>query len=101
SDGRWLDASSYPSDTSFTWYSLYDEENLYLYMYIQDSVIISGDTPGTAWLDDSVEMYFDGNNNKGGPVDGIDDVKIFVVPAPEEIDPIVSTGGYPPPPAGT
>jgi hypothetical protein len=71
-DGIWADASTQniipvgdPADASGSWQALYDSENLYVIADISDESLMNDS--GAAYLDDSVEFYFDGGNTKDGP----------------------------------
>ena len=47
-------------DSSFTVYTMYDDNNLYVAVDVADDKIIS-DNPDTPWLDDDVEIFIDGD----------------------------------------
>jgi hypothetical protein len=71
-DGIWADASTQYfvpvgdlADASGSWQALYDSENLYVIADISDESLMNDS--GAAYLDDSVEFYFDGGNTKDGP----------------------------------
>jgi hypothetical protein len=74
---RWQ-KDPHPTDTSATWQMVYDEENLYFFLSVVDDAVVT-DSPDQPWADDGVEVFFDGNNNKDGAHDGVDDVKISFV----------------------
>ena len=48
------------NDSSFTIYTMYDDNNLYVAVDVADDKIIS-DNPDTPWLDDDVEIFIDGD----------------------------------------
>jgi hypothetical protein len=51
-----------PANASGSWQVLYDSENLYVIVDMTDDSL-QNDSAG-AWQDDSIEVYFDGGNNK-------------------------------------
>jgi len=68
----------------------WDDDNLYIWLYVQDESI----NTGTDYNTDGVEMYFDADNAKTDGFDGIDDIQMrFNVgeATTDEID-ITSTG---------
>jgi len=54
-----------PADASGQFRVLYDAENLYALVDVNDETLVN-DT-GASWQDDSVEFYVDGDNTKAGP----------------------------------
>ena len=52
------------SDLSGTFKVMYDDDNFYFFLGVQDSVL---DFEFSDWQGDSVEIYFDGDNSKGSP----------------------------------
>src|SRR5262245_37912582 len=55
-------------DLSYTVYVGYDSENLYVAVRVSDSLLFddsaeAGSANGTTWLDDSVEVFVDGDNS--------------------------------------
>jgi len=63
------------SDLSSTFKVMYDADNFYIYVVIQDSVI---DYEFSDYNGDGVEIYFDGDNSKGGSYDGVNDNQIRI-----------------------
>lgn len=63
------------SDLSGTFKVMYDNDNFYIYLTIQDSVI---DYQFSNWNGDGVEIYFDGDNSKWGAYDGVNDNQIRI-----------------------
>ena len=68
-DDIWADASvasfvplDDPANGSGSWMALYDSENLYVLVDITDDSLQNDSAD--SWLDDSVEVYFDGGNTK-------------------------------------
>jgi len=61
-------APSSPEDCSGTWRALWNGENLYVLVIVNDEALLN-DTPASLWQDDSVEVYVDGDNSKGSSVD--------------------------------
>ncbi len=52
-----------PEDCSGSWRAMWDGEYLYVIVDVNDDILINDS--GSAYLDDSVEFYFDGGNTKG------------------------------------
>ena len=52
-----------PEDCSGSWQAMWDGENLYVIVDINDTELYNDS--GSAYQDDSVEFYFDGGNSKG------------------------------------
>jgi len=85
-DGVWHNTTEFfclknettPSDDWFdlfgTWRMLWDDENIYLFLYYQDDIFI--DTHTNAWEQDGFEFYFDANHLKQESFDGYDDIQI-------------------------
>jgi hypothetical protein len=68
-DDIWADAAEAsfvpledPADGSGIWKALYDAENLYVLVDVTDDSLQNDSAD--SWLDDSVEIYFDGGNTK-------------------------------------
>ena len=53
-----------PSDLDFSWRALWDEDNLYVLVEVQDD-IISIDAGRQDWNDDSIELYIDAQDTNG------------------------------------
>ena len=74
-----VNASSAPpensNDLSAVFKATYDDNNFYILVEVQDSVI---DYEFSDWQGDGVEIYFDGDNSKGGSYDGINDNQIRI-----------------------
>jgi len=51
-----------PANGSGSWMALYDAENLYILVDVTDDSLQNDSAD--SWLDDSVELYFDGGNTK-------------------------------------
>ncbi|MEO0330998.1 MAG: sugar-binding protein, partial [Bacteroidota bacterium] len=51
-------------DLSATWRSVYDEDNLYFYIEVQDDDLQSDNPDGEWFQDDGVEIYLDADNSK-------------------------------------
>ncbi|NUN96470.1 MAG: hypothetical protein HUU16_09880, partial [Candidatus Omnitrophica bacterium] len=56
------------ADLSFTIYAGFDSKNLYVAVRVTDDLLVNDDafpeTPnGNTWMDDSVEIFIDGDNN--------------------------------------
>ncbi|MGB2866029.1 MAG: sugar-binding protein, partial [Sedimentisphaerales bacterium] len=60
-----------PNNASGSWKALYDSENLYVIVDVTDDSLQNDSAD--SWLDDSVEIYFDGGNTKvNTPLSGDD-----------------------------
>lgn len=66
-----------PSDLSAVFKIMYTDTTLYVFVDVHDESLIA-DSGNTWWQDDSVEIYFDGNNSRGTSYDGVDD-RHFIV----------------------
>lgn len=64
-------------DIAATWYGLWNNSNLYVFIDITDNDL-SRDSGGNWWEDDGAEIFIDGANNKGTSYDG-DDMQIGLV----------------------
>ena len=51
-----------PAGFSASWWGVWDRLNLYVFVDINDSKIVTDNA--SSWQDDSVEIYFDGGNKK-------------------------------------
>ncbi|NIM99729.1 MAG: hypothetical protein GTO24_17135 [candidate division Zixibacteria bacterium] len=65
----WLPSPDNPDDLSFTVYSMYDEENLYIAVDVADDIIIDDSPDDLPWFDDDVEIYVDGDQ-EGNDISG-------------------------------
>jgi len=63
------------SDLSGRFKVMYDDDNLYFFIEVQDSVL---DYQFSDWQGDSVEIFFDGDNSKGSTYDGVNDNQIRI-----------------------
>ncbi|MHC4628775.1 MAG: sugar-binding protein, partial [Planctomycetota bacterium] len=63
------------SDLAGTFKVMYDDNNLYFFIEVQDSVL---DYQFSDWQGDSVEIFFDGDNSKGSAYDGVNDNQIRI-----------------------
>jgi uncharacterized protein YjdB len=63
---------SRPPDYAGKWRALYDNNNLYLLVEVNDATRINDSGPNW-WEDDVVEVFIDGNNSKGTTYDGAND----------------------------
>ncbi len=61
---------TYVADASVRFASMYDDQKIYFFLEVHDSLIVNNNT--YAYNDDSIELYFDGLNNRDGPF-GSDD----------------------------
>lgn len=64
----------------FKWASMHDGTYLYLLVLAEsgDDQTPTGDSEVLIYNDDSVDIYWDGNNSKGASYDGVDDFHIIV-----------------------
>jgi hypothetical protein len=63
-------APSSPADGSGTWRALWNWENLYVLVEVNDDALTNDSGGGdNKWNDDSVEVYVDGDNSKASSVD--------------------------------
>ncbi len=63
------------NDLSATFQVMHDDDNFYIYVVIQDSVI---DYEFSNHNGDGVEIFFDGDNSKGSSYDGVNDNQIRI-----------------------
>jgi len=63
------------NDLSAIFKAFYDDNNFYIFVEVQDSVI---DYEFSDYNGDGVEIYFDGDNSKGDSYDGINDNQIRI-----------------------
>jgi hypothetical protein len=63
------------SDLSGTFQTMYDDDNFYFFIGVQDSVL---DYEFSNHNGDSVEIFFDGDNSKGSTYDGVNDNQIRI-----------------------
>jgi len=62
-------APSSDADCSGSWRTLWDGEYLYVLVDVNDEALHNDTALANSWQDDSVEVYFDGNNSKGDSTD--------------------------------
>ncbi len=87
-DAVWDGAIAYPydnyveaaptgaSDLSGTWKALWDSDNIYYLVDVNDANLVN-DSDWRLWRDDSLEIHLDTDNSKGTSYDGINDFKYF------------------------
>ncbi len=63
------------ADLSATFKAMFDDNNFYIFVEVQDSVI---DYEFSDWQGDGVEIYFDGDNSHGDTYDGVNDNQIRI-----------------------
>jgi hypothetical protein len=63
------------NDLSATFKTMFDDNNFYIFMEVQDSVI---DHEFSDWQGDGVEIYFDGDYSHGDTYDGVNDNQIRI-----------------------
>lgn len=60
------------ADFSAQWKGLFDTDNLYILVEVNDAVLINDS--GAGWyMDDCVEVFIDGDNSSGAAYDGVND----------------------------
>ncbi|MFK8075185.1 MAG: sugar-binding protein [Granulosicoccus sp.] len=66
-------------DRNFKWAAMHDGEYLYVLVFAERGPQQSphGDSPELFFQDDSVDIYWDGNNSKGASYDGFDDYHVI------------------------
>ena len=66
-------------DRNFRWAAMHDGEFLYVLVFAEQGPQQSpqGDSPELFFQDDSVDIYWDGNNSKGASYDGFDDYHVI------------------------
>ena len=57
------------ADCSGSWWALWDWEYLYLLVDAHDDALVQDSDPTQGWLDDRIEVFIDGENNKGTSTD--------------------------------
>ncbi|MFB0555068.1 MAG: CBM9 family sugar-binding protein [Phycisphaerae bacterium] len=62
-------APSSDADCSGSWRTLWDGDYLYVLVDVNDEALYNDTALANSWQDDSVEVYFDGNNSKGDSTD--------------------------------
>jgi hypothetical protein len=81
-DPAWADASiqyittkvdgadpTSPADLSGQFRALYDTDNLYLLIEVNDDVLVQDSDAAQGWLDDRIEVFIDGDNSKDAAQD--------------------------------
>jgi len=63
------------NDLSATFQVMYKDDNFYIYVVVQDSVL---DYTFSDWQGDGVELFFDGDNSKGSSYDSVNDNQIRI-----------------------
>ena len=62
-----------PADCSASFRVLYDLDNLYVLVDVNDATLVQDSDPAQGWLDDRVEVFIDGGNDKTATQDGTND----------------------------
>jgi hypothetical protein len=62
-----------PADASGLFRVLYDADNLYVLVDVNDATLVQDSDPAQGWLDDRVEVFIDGDNSKNTAQDGQND----------------------------
>ena len=58
-----------PADCSGSWWALWNWEHLYVLVDVYDETLVQDSDASQGWLDDRVEIFIDGANNKGTSTD--------------------------------
>jgi len=64
-----------PGDYAGKWRALYDNNNLYLLVEVNDATRIN-DSGSSWWEDDVIEIFIDADNSKGASYDGVNDFQL-------------------------
>jgi hypothetical protein len=62
-----------PADLSGEFRVLYDTDNLYLLVDVNDEALVQDSDPAQGWLDDRIEVFIDGDNSKDDAQDTVND----------------------------
>jgi len=62
-----------PADCSGSFRALCDSEYLYVLVDVSDETLVQDSDPTQGWHDDRIEIFIDGDNNKGDSVDSVND----------------------------
>ncbi|MBN2317089.1 MAG: hypothetical protein JXM79_24390 [Sedimentisphaerales bacterium] len=62
-------APSSPADCSGTWRALWNWDYLYILVDVQDETLVQDSSDSQGWLDDRVEIFIDGENDKATSTD--------------------------------
>ncbi len=62
-----------PADVSGQFRALYDSDNLYVLVDVNDEALVQDSDAAQGWLDDRVEVFIDGDNSKDDAQDGVND----------------------------
>ncbi len=88
-DGIWATAAARPTpnvllgsvsndaDLSSEWRAMWDADNLYILVDVNDDVHYNDSNYSTPWLDDAVELYIDADNSMGSTYDGVHDYELI------------------------
>jgi len=62
-----------PADLSGRFRVLYDSDNLYVLVDVNDEALVQDSDPAEGWQDDRIEVFIDGDNSKDDAQDGVND----------------------------
>jgi len=65
------------TDGALSFRVLFDERYLYLFISLNDDTLVQDNDSSNAYHDDSIEIWFDGDNSKGTAYDGKDDLGLL------------------------
>ncbi len=87
-DAVWANAEAYPlnnillgsvsnsADLSGEWRALWDTNNLYVLVDVNDDAHYNDSGSSTPWEDDAVELYIDADSSRGASYDGTNDYEL-------------------------
>jgi hypothetical protein len=76
------------NDAALSWRAMWDNDYLYVFVNVVDDIFLADDR-AAGWHGDSVEMWLDGDNSKGGTYDGINDLGYTYFYSNDPEDPII------------
>jgi len=71
-----LGSVSNDADLSAQWRAMWDSNNLYILVDVNDDVHYNDSAYSTPWEDDAVELYIDADNSMGSSYDGVHDYEL-------------------------
>lgn len=82
-------------NTEFRWFAMHDDIYLYVFVFGEDvdTATPFRDSSGV-WHDDSISLFFDGNDSKLTAYDGVDDRQIFIPLLTSPEDPSQNSSVY-------
>lgn len=86
-----------PEDLGGSFSGVYTDDGLYLFISVIDDVF-TRDSGADFWLDDGLQIFIDGDYNRGGSFDGENDVVFNVIPESDG-SVAIELSGFPTPPS--